>query len=310
MRKINADSIHHFTRAFILLGFAVMIGYLVISGQIQLYVVPQLEIYLKITGVILLLIAIFQLYISIISLNKKVILCDCGDDHSHSHDHSDGHNHDLPRGWWKNIAFYGLFILPLLLGLALPNIALAGSLVQTKGIHLGGASLSTGMKQGAFVELDGNEDPELKAKFKTDVYNKDYAKLGMKLYQEDTIVMKDEWFIEKLQALNTFVGNFVGKPITIKGFIYREAGMTGTEFIIGRMAMTHCIADISPYGIIAESMDASAYADDSWVSISGIIEATDHQGQKVMKINVEKIEPADAPEVPYVYPDWDFASKL
>ena len=57
--------------------------------------------------------------------------------------------------------------------------------------------------------------------------------------------MKDQWFIEKMQALNTFVTNFQGKPIKITGFVYREDGIPESQFIVGRLAMTHCIADIA-----------------------------------------------------------------
>jgi uncharacterized membrane protein YcgQ (UPF0703/DUF1980 family) len=74
--------------------------------------------------------------------------------------------------------------------------------------------------------------------------------------------------------------------------------------------MTHCIADISPYGIIAESQDAAGYANDTWITVTGTIDQTTYHEQKVMKIIVNKVEPASAPSVPYVYPDWDFASKL
>jgi len=122
--------------------------------------------------------------------------------------------------------------------------------------------------------------------------------------------MKDEWFIEKLQALNTFADVFDGKKIKITGFVYREDGIPHSQFIIGRMAMTHCIADISPYGIIVESPDASHYADDTWITVTGTIDSTTFHELKVIKINVDKIEPANVTNVPYVYPDWDFASKL
>ena len=176
-------------------------------------------------------------------------------------------------------------------------------------MNLGGTVTQRG-SNGPAVEIDGNEDPALKQMFKTNVYDQGYAKLGMKLYQENVIEMKDKWFIEKLQSMNMFVDNFQNKEIEIKGYIYREPGLSNNQFIIARMGMTHCIADISPYGIIAESENPAQFADDSWVTISGTISKADFNGQTVIKINVTNSTPAKAPKVQYVYPDWDFASKL
>ncbi|RKP53998.1 TIGR03943 family protein [Cohnella endophytica] len=314
MKKIGIADVHNFLRAIILLGFASLIGYLVLTGDILLYVTPKLTIYLKIAGIGLLVVSLFQFYISFISLKREVIVCNCGHDHDHDHGHGheddDHHSHEPSRSLWKNVLIYGMFLLPLLLGSLLPNKALAGSLANQRGMNLGGVSVNGGSAPAELVELEGNEDPAIRSLFKTEPYNKDYAKLGMVLYQQNVIEMKDEWFIEKLQAMNTFADNFKGKTIKITGFVYREDGMPESQFIIGRMAMTHCIADISPYGIIVDSPDASQFENDSWITVTGTIDSTTFHELKVIKIDVDQIEPAHVSNVPYVYPDWNFASKL
>ncbi|MFC5447543.1 TIGR03943 family putative permease subunit [Paenibacillus aestuarii] len=307
MKKMNAAVFHSFLRAFILLGFGALIVYLKISGDILLYVTPRLSIYLEIAAAGLMVTAAFQFYISFLSLKKPVIVCECGHDHDHEHGR---HSHEPPQSIGKNVVVYGIFILPLLFGTLLPNTALAGSLAQTKGMNLGGVLANQSAAPADLVEVEGTEDPALKEKFKTTPYNRDYAKLGMLLYQQDRIEMKDEWYIEKMRAMNTFVDNFENKQIKITGFVYREDGLPDSQFIIGRLAMTHCIADIAPYGIIVEGGDANQYANDSWITVTGTISKTSYHDQKVMKINISSVEPAKAPSVPYVYPDWDFASKL
>jgi putative membrane protein len=308
MKKLTAADVHNFLRGFILLGFACLIAYLVLTGDVLLYVTPKLVIYLELAGTGLIITAAFQFYISILSLRSTVIVCNCGSDHEDDHDPL--HSHEPSRSLGMNVLVYGLFLLPLLLGTLLPNTALAGSLASNRGMNLGGVAVNNGSAPADLVELDGNEDPKLKSLFRTTPSNRDYAKLGIVLYQQDVVEMKDEWFIEKLQALNTFADNFSGKPIKITGFVYREDGMPDSQFIIGRMAMTHCIADISPYGIVVESPDAGSYANDSWITVSGTMGTTTYHELKVIKINVEKIEPAQTSSIPYVYPDWNFASKL
>ncbi|BBH18675.1 UPF0703 protein YcgQ [Paenibacillus baekrokdamisoli] len=316
MKDTYAPIIHHFLRLAILLGFTLFLAHLTMSGEILLFIAPQLVKYVQLAAGGLLTFTIFQIYFFIRSFKNPAPVCACGHDHGHSHEgeHAHGfgheHSHEPARSLWKNILLYGLFIMPLLFGAFLPNEAFAGSLAKNKGMNLGGTTEGSNGVPADLAQLEGSEDSSVKELFQTDNYNRDYAKLGMLLYKQDLIEMKDEWFIEKLQALNTFAANFEGKQIKVKGFIYREDGLSEDQFIIGRMAMTHCIADISPYGMIAEAPDASSYADDSWVTLTGTIATTTYHNQTVIKILIQSVEAAHAPTIPYIYPDWDFAKKL
>jgi putative membrane protein len=304
--------IEHFFRASILLGFAVYISTLLITGDILQFIVPNLVLYVQIATGFLFIVGGFQLYISILSMKKPVILCDCGHDHEHEHHHEsvfEHHHHGIFKPSKVKVTFvYSLFILPLLLAF-LPSQSFSSSIVETRGMNFGELANRNDAK-GPVVTLSGEEDSALKQMFKTTVYDQDYARLGMVLYKQDLIEMKDEWFIEKLQSMNMFVDNFQDKDIKIKGFISREAGLGANQFIIARMGMTHCIADISPFGIIAEAENASQFANDSWVTLTGKISKMEYKGQMVIQIQVNSSEPAEAPKVPYVYPDWEFASKL
>ncbi|MGZ4112679.1 MAG: TIGR03943 family putative permease subunit [Tumebacillaceae bacterium] len=297
MKSGYAPIVHHFLKLAILLGFTAFIAYLLLSGNILLYITPQLAIDVAVAEVALVIFAGFQCYLAIRSLKRDVVACECGhDDHDHSH--------DAPRSIWKNVVIYGLFVLPLLLGIIVPSQANASS----QGVNLNWTSTD----KGAPAELvqQGEVDPAVKELFKTDNINKDYAKLGERLYKLDTIEMKDQWFIEKLQALNTFASVFEGKQIKFKGFVSRDEGLAENQFLIGRMAMTHCIADITPYTMVAEAPNADTYANGSWVTLTGTIGQTTYKGQTVAKLVIQNVEPASAPSIPYVYPDWDFASKL
>lgn len=308
----NYEAVHRLIKTGILIGFASLVIYLIVTGNMLLYIAPHLMFYVEVSAAGLVIMAGFQIYILVLSLKKKVVVCDCGHDHLHEQDHGSrhSHSHGPSRSIWMHVGIYSLFALPLILGTLMPNTALAGSLAQNKGMNVSGVAAKAKVGSSELVEIDGNADAELKKMFKTNVYNRDYAKLGIQLYNHELIEMKDEWFIEKLQAINTFVENFQGKQIKMTGFVYRENGLPETQFILGRMAMTHCIADISPYGIVSETVDAAQYKNDSWLTITGTIDQTMYHGQKVMKINIDNIEPATAPTVPYVYPDWNFASKL
>jgi len=139
LKKISSTDAHNFLRGFILLGLACLIAYLVLSGDVLLYVTPKLVIYLEFAGTGLFIVAAFQFYISIISLRRTVITCNCGHDHGEDHDDHDdhSHSHEYPRSIGANIIIYGLFLLPLVLGTLMPNTALAGSLAAKRGMNLG-----------------------------------------------------------------------------------------------------------------------------------------------------------------------------
>ncbi|MFF2907191.1 TIGR03943 family putative permease subunit [Paenibacillus sp. NPDC057934] len=303
--------VHDSLKLLILMGFTGYMIYLALTGEILLYIAPHLVKYTELAAAGLFLFTLFQLYVLIRSRTQPMVACSCdhGHDHGHDHSHDHGHSHEPSKSILKNVIMYGLFILPLMLGAFLPSQAFAGALIKNGGFQLSGTTASSSIPED-LAGLVGTESQELKERFISDKYNRDYAKLGMLLYQQDIIEMKDQWFIERLQALNSFADNFEGKTIKIKGFISREDELQGNQFIINRMAMTHCIADITPYGIVAESADASSFANDTWVELTGTINKTTHHGQTEIKIMVTDITPSTGPEIPYIYPDWDFASKL
>ncbi len=317
----HAQAFDHLFRGFILIGFAALIAWLWRSGDMLLYIAPNLVPYVVSASAVLIVLAGSQVRLAALSLRYRVVVCDCGHEHGHGHEREHKHEHEQEheravsvrrpsRPLLRKAGVYGMFLLPLVLGATLPNTAFAGSLAVHKGMNMGAARADDGKADLALVELEGDEDPALKELFRTQPYNLDYAKLGMLLYRQDMIEMKDQWFIEKLEGINRFVDNFQGKPIRITGFVYRDKQLSGGQLIVGRMAMTHCIADIAPYGMIVETPDADEFADDAWVTVTGTIGKTQWGERELMKIVATSIEPAEPSAVPYVYPDLDFASKL
>jgi uncharacterized repeat protein (TIGR03943 family) len=287
MNKPGSASAHYFLRALILLGFLIYMIYLFKTNSLVYYIAPRMVIYMKLATLGLYLVAIFQIIIAIRSLKRRSITCEC---------------EPLPnRSLVKNIAIYSLFILPLLLGFLMPNQAMPSSLVAKKGINLNGISMTTNVANGS-----GDSG----VTFKADKYTQDFAKLGVKLYQENSIELTEDMFLEKLQSLNIFIDNFIGKEMKVTGFVYRDPGMHENQLIVGRFAITCCTADALPYGVIIESSDANRFADDTWVTVTGTIDKTKYKDQDVLKINATQIEKTKAPNNPYVYPNYDFASQL
>ncbi|MEK0315187.1 TIGR03943 family putative permease subunit [Cohnella sp. 56] len=300
----NPEALHHLARGLIVWGFALLVVRLTFSGDILLYIAPHLVIYAEIAAGGLLILGGFQLYFAVRSFAGRAPACACGHDH-------EGHSHEMPATPMRVTGLYGLFVLPLALCLMLPSAAFAGTIADSKGMNLGASTaFNNGKEDAELIELEGDESPELRAMFRSRAYDRDFAKLGMLLYQQDMIEMKEDWFLEKLETINKFLDPFQGKSIEITGFVYRQDGLADGLIIVGRMAMTHCIADIAPYGMIVDAPQAAGLKDDQWVTVKGTIGRQSLGDREVMKVLAESVTEAKPAAVPYVYPDRSFASKL
>ncbi len=302
---------HYMIRSLIVLSFSILITYLIKSGSINLYIAPRMLILVKLSAIGFYIIGTYQMYAAYRYLrNHSSVDCDC--------DH-------IPTGSvWKHIMIYSLFIFPLLLGFLLPSATMGTALASKKGMNLSASSTSRTIKvqqeanppeKSVIVEPPSSDQPnvdtaltdeQLNALFITDEYNEDFARLSKQIYQDDVIVVKDEIFMEILTAIDLFLDSFVGKTVEISGFVYREPNMTQNQFVVGRFAMDCCSADALPYGVLIEDTNAINYVNDSWIKVRGQIDTTIYDGNKIMVFKPESIQSIEAPDSPYIYPNYDF----
>lgn len=119
-------------RAYILLGFTILIAQLHISGNITKYINMKYA-YLSTTAAIILgFLTIVQIIIVFQKEHQKEKeQHNCGCDHSHcGHDHSKDEN-----TWWKRTFSYTLFCFPIVSGLFFPIATLDSDIVKAKGFH-------------------------------------------------------------------------------------------------------------------------------------------------------------------------------
>lgn len=298
----------HLIRAVLLAGFAMLIVYLFHTGDIALYIAPKMEILVKLSAIGLYAAAIYQIYAALQARMKKhkAVDCDCG------------HHHAKPSKV-KNVLVYGLFILPLALGFLVPTGTLGSALAAKKGVSFGGneavsrAAVSEQQPPAAPTQgdtpadsgADANADP-LDALFPFDEYTVDHAALAKRLYAQEIIDIPEKQFIEHLTALDLYRDAFMGKKVRISGFIYKEDDMGSNRFAVSRFAMNCCSADALPYGLMAEWPKASGYAEDEWVTAVGTIGLSHYLDNEILTLELTSIERIEAPETPYVYPDFDF----
>lgn len=290
----------HLVRALLLAGFAMLIVYLFHTGDIALYIAPKMEILVKLSAIGLYAAAIYQIYAALQArINKrKAADCDCGHPHKSS--------------GFKNFLVYSLFLLPLVLGFLVPTGTLGSALAAKKGVSFSGneAVSRTGTEQQlpelAAASASPADADSLDALFPYDEYTVDHAALAKRLYAQDIVDVPDKQFIETLTALDLYRDAFIGKEVRISGFIYREDDMGDNRFAVSRFAMNCCSADALPYGLMSEWPKASDYAEDEWVTVVGTIGLSNYLDNEILTLELSRIERIDAPEEPYVYPDFDF----
>ncbi|MGO4345083.1 TIGR03943 family protein [Paenibacillus sp. MCAF9] len=292
---------HHLIRAAILTGFAMLIVYLNQTDQLNLYIAPRMELYIKLSAVGLYAAAIYQVYAALqVRLDKHGKDCDCGHEHSSS--------------IFKNIMIYGLFIFPLLLGFLVPTGTLGSALASKKGISFTGNS--TGLITSASTASPSPSPPTKEQEitvaasidhlFPYDEYTESNAAYGKQLYTQSLISVPEELFIETLTTLNMYQDALVGKEVEITGFVYREEDMGKDRFAVSRFVMNCCSADALPYGLMISWPKAMDYVEDEWVTVTGKLSTSTYLDNKILTLEATKLVRVKKPESPYVYPDINF----
>jgi TIGR03943 family protein len=304
-------TVHHLLRAVISAGFSFYIVHLVKIDKLQYYIAPRIMPYVKYSAVALFVLAAFYLYRALqgSSHEHHGPACDC--------EHES--NHSLPN----NILLYSLFLFPLLLGFILPDKIMGSDAAAVKGMKLtvknavqqpsaaltqveqAAVNLPPSVPKESEERLPASESSsssELDALFPYDEFSKDFADLGKLLYGQDVITVKETGFLEYVSTLDIYRDNFIGKTVVISGFVYREDDMTSNEIVVSRMAMSCCMADAEPYGLMAEWNHAADFNKDTWITVTGKLGIKKYRGSDIIVINADKVTKIKAPKDPYVNP--------
>jgi putative membrane protein len=213
--------------------------------------------------------------------------------------------HEPAPGVLKHVLIYGLFVLPLALGFLLPDTTMGSSLAAKKGMSFS-SSDQLGSDAGSAPRNPVLEGGELDALFPADEYTAAYAKHAKELYVKQSVVVPEAYYIETLTTLDLYRDRLEGIRVEVSGFVYREDAMADSRFAVSRFAMNCCSADAMPYGMIVDFPNASRYADDEWVKVTGTMKLGRYNDHEVMTLQASAIERIEEPATPYVYPNFDF----
>ncbi|WP_270180750.1 TIGR03943 family putative permease subunit [Alkalihalobacillus sp. CinArs1] len=315
-RENNASlQFHMFLRAIIMIGFSLLIMKFILNETIQLYIAPKMLPFVYFGGACFFLIGIFQFFKSLSSNLAEEIECNCGADHQ------------MKGSFVRKTIIYLLFILPIVGGLGLPQKVIDSSVAANRGIQYGGGLYTKPPGSSAAAEDSKNtqdvdaflEDPEgylkeMDERVKNEEnepsdemvgYSMDHSKydeLAEKYSKKTHINVTDKNYLDVITTIDLNLDQFIGKTLTIKGFIYREPGFEDNQVVLARFGMNCCVADANVYGTMVEGDKIASLETDTWVEVTGTIEETSFNGQRMMLLKPDQMERIDAPKDPYVYP--------
>ena len=150
--------LHYYIRGGILFGLTSYIVYLVQLDKLHYYIVPRMAPYMKLSVIALYMLALYCIYLAWQEKGKHEHTRESEHSHEHQHIHEhDDHNcscqHEMPRSKTKSVLLYSIFIVPLLLGFAMPDQLMGSDIAAVKGMNLS-ASNGASLQQTKATDLD------------------------------------------------------------------------------------------------------------------------------------------------------------
>jgi putative membrane protein len=166
--------------------------------------------------------------------------------------------------WW--------LALPVILGILVPARPLGAAALANRGVSAAGTLSSA---SGART-----------------------AELALKLPENQRTLL--DWIhitsnVEDLQKVNQ-------RPIDVIGFVYHDPRLQSDHFLVGRFAITCCVADAFAIGLGVSWPQAADLPDNQWVRIQGVVGIEKRAGQDQPVILAKTVEKIPEPEQPYLFP--------
>lgn len=117
-----------------------------------------------------------------------------------------------------------------------------------------------------------------------------------------TIVIESGNYYPVMCDLYTDIDKYVGRTVTVTGFVFRDESFGTDQFVAARLLMVCCAADMQTVGLLCQYDGAASLESDSWVTVTGVLQKVPFGGEDVPCIAVESVVAAEEPADAYIYP--------
>jgi uncharacterized repeat protein (TIGR03943 family) len=91
-----------------------------------------------------------------------------------------------------------------------------------------------------------------------------------------------------------------GSQVQVSGFIVHWQDLPADTWMLVRFITPHCVAEAHPLGLLIHQTGSMALRDDTWVTVTGIINGGSQQGHSVGIIQSPQVKRIDRPVDPYL----------
>ncbi|NYB75815.1 TIGR03943 family protein [Sedimentibacter hydroxybenzoicus DSM 7310] len=127
------------------------------------------------------------------------------------------------------------------------------------------------------------------------------VKSGLDEENKKINIINDE-FYPWITEIYANMDGYEGYEITMTGFVFKDQEyLNENEFVPARLAMVCCAADLAPIGILCLYDNLSELESGQWVTVTGILHKGQYNGQDEPQITVTGISPAEEVLV-YIFP--------
>ncbi|WP_445491996.1 TIGR03943 family putative permease subunit [Niallia sp. 03133] len=275
-------------RILVLIGFTYLFLHLHASGDISKYINMK---YAYISEAAIYIFIIFSLICIYFYVKRE--------DHAHKDcaDHC-GHDHAKEENtWWKRGFTFLVLLTPIFTGLFLPVATLDSNIVAKKGLFFPVYKEGDQYSQHQFLQ------PDTSGYYGKDGYADVMDKGRKKLINKDTIHLEEGTFLNDLETIYNYPGEFMDKQVALTGFSYHEKDLDANQVFLLRFGIIHCIADSGVYGILLDLPDELKTKNDEWFQVTGKLENIYYQPFKktIPVLKVTKWTKVEKPKNPYVY---------
>ncbi len=95
---------------------------------------------------------------------------------------------------------------------------------------------------------------------------------------------------------------YKGQQADVIGFVYHDDRLPDDEFLVGRFAVTCCVADAFAVGVIVQTPEAATWGGNTWVHVSGKMQVGSLDGSPYPLIAADSVKEVPVPPQPYLFP--------
>jgi putative membrane protein len=277
----------------VLFALAAIMGVLLISGDIALYLAPRMYPIAWFGFAVLGILAIFQL-VRLVRANR----------------HAFGHTTRL----------YGLmFLIPIVLFLTTPPQAGTPQTLPNPNVDIIGAAqladqtpipdeaeeTPPAQSAGENTPQAAEPMPESTEDAMPEAIVTDISTLAPCVRMDEA----EEYVVDMFaDSIYTSVSALEGQRITLHGFVYRDDQFPEDTLLVSRLLISCCVADASLVGFHVRVENADDFANDEWVDVTGIVAAFlfNYDGEDftmpILTDGIIRPRKAPSPEDAYIYP--------